>query len=223
MEAKNAINSTINIGDALKAGATGMVIATTLEMGIHAYRWNAGQISAKQWCRLVGRSVARNSANLIGTAVGAQCGATFGAQIGSSIGTTITPGVGTVIGGSIGILSGIFVGYLMGKGAEAVYDSVFDDIDSEQKQKEKLLQEALLYFNFQLKDITNERLFNDQRLSKIFKQKALWAHPDRRDGDHSEWHRLSTYYGFLRALLEQKKSDKEMLEKNIKKMQALQF
>jgi len=223
IEAKDAINSTINIKNALKAGAVGMVIATSIEMSIHSYRWTTGQISGKQWVRLFGRCICRNSGSLIGSAVGAQCGAMWGAQIGSSIGTTITPGVGTAIGGTIGIFSGIFFGYLMGKGAEAVYDSVFGDVHSEQQQKEKLLQEALLYFNFQPKDITNEKLFNERALSKIFKQKALRAHPDRRDGDSSEWHRLSTYYGFLKALLEQKTSDKKMMEKNMEKMQALQL
>eukprot|EP01083_Nonionella_stella_P035959 98094_1 len=222
-KARDAMNGTVSIDKALKVGAVGMAIATTIEMGIHAYRWNSGQISGKEWFKLLGRSLVRNSAAMVGTAVGGQCGAVLGCKIGVSVGSAINPGLGTAVGAGVGILCGIFFGYLMGKGAEVVYDEVFGELKSEEKKKEKILQEALLYFNFQPKDITNSRIFNEKRLQKIFKQRALYAHPDRRDGDHSEWYRLSMYYGFLKALLEQNNSDKEMVQTSMRKMQALQL
>eukprot|EP01084_Bolivina_argentea_P266386 451809_1 len=222
-KANDALNGTVSIKKAMKVGAIGMAIATTIEMGIHAYRWKTGQISGKEWCRLLGRSLVKNTASMVGTAVGGQGGAILGCKLGVSIGTAINPVLGTMVGGVVGVVGGILFGYLMGKGAEAVYDQVFSEIKSEEKQKEKLLQEALLYFNFQPKDIRNSKIFNEKRLKTIFKQRALFAHPDRRDGDHSEWYRLSTYYGYLKALLEQNETNKEMVEKSMEKMQALQY
>eukprot|EP01083_Nonionella_stella_P268931 909450_1 len=220
-QAKNSMNGTISMKRAIKAGAIGMGVATSIEMSWHAYRYQQGQICGKEWCRLLGKSLFRNSASLIGTAAGGQVGGLLGCKLGVAIGSTISPGLGTALGGGVGILCGIFFGYLMGKGAETVYEEYFPENKTEEQHKERLLKDALLYFNFLPKDIKNKRIFNEKMLKKLFKEKALRAHPDRRDGDHSAWYELSTHYGFLKALLEQNEADKKIVSKSIDEPQAI--
>eukprot|EP00483_Globobulimina_turgida_P001291 UN01293 len=176
-----------------------MIIASVAEMAINGYRWGTGQISGKEWVRLTGKIVVRNAA-----AFGGMAG---GAKLGAAIGTATCPGIGT----AVGIVAGAIAGFLCGKGASLLYENYFPD--GEESARKEAVKEALKYFHYQSKDIKKMRIFNKKELRRRFKQFALDAHPDRRDGDHTEWNILSQHYGILVGLCEESKENKKMVHK----------
>eukprot|EP01084_Bolivina_argentea_P311908 539947_1 len=215
VQATEALTKTMSANDVIKAGVIGMGIATCIEMCILGYRYQKDEISGKEWVRLVGKACARNSVSLVGTAVGGKLGAVTGCKIGAAMGTAINPVFGTVLGGTIGVFMGIVSGYLLGKGAETIYENAFPQNEKEEKTKKQLVKEALIYFHIQENDINNKNIFNEKLLKKLFHQFALNAHPDRKNGDYTEWYRLSTHYGVLKALVEQNSSNKEIVKNAI--------
>eukprot|EP00484_Ammonia_sp_Unknown_P008801 CAMPEP_0197079758 /NCGR_PEP_ID=MMETSP1384-20130603/213787_1 /TAXON_ID=29189 /ORGANISM="Ammonia sp." /LENGTH=357 /DNA_ID=CAMNT_0042518637 /DNA_START=40 /DNA_END=1113 /DNA_ORIENTATION=+ len=182
----------------LKTGAIGMVVVTIAELTMNAYRWHSGEISGKEWFRLAGKAIARNVA-----ACGGICA---GAKLGAAAGTAFCPGVGT----AVGLIAGVVFGYLAGQAAALLYEKYFPD--DEEKAKRESLEEALKYFHFQKADIKNTQKFNERELRKRFKAFALSAHPDKNEGDHTEWHILSTHYGILRGLCQSKAADKTLVQ-----------
>eukprot|EP01084_Bolivina_argentea_P255251 429265_1 len=207
--ATNALNNTMSIKDVTKAGSTGMLISTAMELTVHSFRLINNEISCKEWFRLTGKTISRNTVSLIGTAIGGKLGAIAGCHIGVTT-ATISAGFGKAIGGSVGIVSGMICGYVLGKTAEWIYEKYLPP--NEQHAKKKLVQEALIYFHFQEKDIKNKNVFNKRSLRKRFRQIALEAHPDRNIGDRTEWDRLSIYYGVLKALLQQNDESKDIVK-----------
>eukprot|EP01084_Bolivina_argentea_P087873 158659_1 len=215
LAAEQTLKNPLPMKKILKAGVSGMVIATAIEISVHGYRCFKGDISVREWIRLSGKTVLKNLAVLGGSSVGGYAGAWVGCKLGAWAGTTISPGVGTGIGASIGIVTGILMGYLSGKTTEYIYNYFLPS--NEDLAKQKLIEEALVYFHFQEKDVDNINVFNEKALKKKFRQFALDAHPDRRGGDHEEWHRLSTNYGILKALVEQNGQNKKLVTRMMKK------
>lgn len=185
----------------LNAGGITMVVGTLVEMAINGYRWYSGQISGKEWIRLTGKSVVRNGAVFAGMVAGA--------KIGAAAGTAATPGVGT----AVGIVAGAIIGLLCGYGASQLYEHIFPN--GEEQAKRDAVKEAIKYFHYQEKDIKNKKIFNKKQLKRRFKQFALDAHPDRRDGDHSEWDILSQHYGILMGLCEESDSAKKIVQETL--------
>ena len=51
-------------------------------------------------------------------------------------------------------------------------------------------------------EIGDKNKFNDALLRRIYLKLSALQHPDVRDGDHTQWLRLSAYYGILSAICE---------------------
>eukprot|EP01084_Bolivina_argentea_P101636 182179_1 len=182
----------------LKAGGVTMIIVSLAEMAVNGYRWYSGQISGKEWLRLTGKTIVRN--------VAAFGGMTAGAKIGALAGTALAPGVGT----AIGLVSGAVLGLLCGIAAGKLYERCFPN--GEEAARRDAVKEAVTYFHYQHKDIKNKKIFNKKELRRRFKLFALDAHPDRRDGDHSEWNILSQHYGILLGLCEESNTNKKVVQ-----------
>lgn len=200
---KVSLTTAIHSGRVFASGAVGAAVCIMAEFCYNACRYWKEDITGPEWVRLTGKSMVRNLV-IGGTSYGCSVG---GAKIGALLGTAVLPGLGSAIGFGIGLVSGILLGFYLGKKAEEIYEDVLPA--EEEAARRKILHEALLYFQLQKRDILNAKVFNKKTLHKKFRELAMHAHPDKRDGDHSEWYRLSTYYGVLKALLDENASNKK--------------
>eukprot|EP01084_Bolivina_argentea_P061250 111938_1 len=186
--AKKAVDTSSAYGNLMKSGAITCVVVSTIEMGIHAIRYYNGDISGKEWCRLVGKTWTKN--------IAAGIGATGGACIGVAVGTATCP----VLGTGVGFVCGLLFGFLMGYGAETVYNEYFPP---EKVAHQQAVDAALEYFHFKKKDIKNGQKFNTNMLKQRFRTYALETHPDRPGGSVQDWLELSSHYGILVGLLDE--------------------
>eukprot|EP00483_Globobulimina_turgida_P005285 UN05295 len=181
-QSSKLVYKTINVA---KNNAIATAIVTGIEISVLSCRYLAGSLSGPEFCRLTGKAIVRNIA--VGSALYAS------AKLGAAVGTAIAPGVGT----GVGIVCGLIFGFLAGKGAEYLYEKVFPN--DEELAKREMLNEALKYFQFKEKDIKDDKKFNKKELKRRFKGFALLHHPDRNNGDATEWLKLSEYYEYYQG------------------------
>eukprot|EP01084_Bolivina_argentea_P132113 233130_1 len=188
-------------------------VLTTLEMFIHGYKYGNNEISLREFWRLSGKSLTRNTASAISSALGAQIGLFTASQLGAEFGNSIFPGFGVIAASGIGLIAGMILSWTMGKIAENQYEKMFPS--DEEKTRRDLIHEALTYFHFNEQDIDNPNVFNEKRIKKEYRHAALNAHPDKNDGDDTKWNELSTHYGIVMGLLEQNNRNKKIVKKTV--------
>ena len=110
--------------------------------------------------------------------------------------------IGIAGGALIGLLCGFLTRYCLNKAYEKYY---FED---KAKLEKKMVEEALkLFFDDKDYDIDDEKKFNGKILRRTYRRLALIYHPQRPDGDLEEWYKLSSYYGILSGIWEEKTGD----------------
>ena len=82
-------------------------------------------------------------------------------------------------------------------------DSHFER-ERESKTRKAVLRRAMVFFLHDDRyDISDKSKFNDGLLRRIYHKLSALQHPEMRNGDHTQWLRLSAYYGILSAICEE--------------------
>ena len=71
------------------------------------------------------------------------------------------------------------------------------------KRTESQKEALWFFFHNEHYNIRDRNKFNDKILRRTYRRLAITCHPDKQDGDHAEWLRLSAYYGILTAMWEE--------------------
>ena len=163
-----------------------------------------GRIDEWEFAGLAGRTVAESSVLI--------CATVDGAKLGAAVGTAALPGVGT----AVGMVAGIIIGALAGWGTRKLIDYI---CPSEEQRKRnarmKAMREALAYFHFSPKQCRDPTQFNKKKIQRRFRRYALECHPDTNKGNNQKWLELSTHYGILMAMIENRMFEDKKLMREI--------
>eukprot|EP01084_Bolivina_argentea_P132016 232965_1 len=168
----------------------GAIIATGIEWALIWRQYHKKKISKKEAMILGGSALAVN---------GVSAAAFFGfMSLGAVMGTPLGP-VGTVIGSIVGAIA---CGIITRKCLNKLADEYF----KEKHENRTVLQKEAMHFFFgdEHYDIDDITKFNEKKLKREYHRLCLIYHPDRKNGDYIDWLKLSSYYGILTAICEEK-------------------
>ena len=178
-------------------------ILLACDLGVTWWKYHNGEIS---WRQLEMRSFQG-----VITVISTHFAALFGTQIGAwlvpcIVGLIGIPGAGIGIVSTIGgIIGGLLLAWITGKGLKRLFDKVNGN-DTERKRKQKQIEEALLFFGFNDKNMDK---LTEEELRKRYLKLAKVYHPDRGNYDSKQFVELTVQYGILKSIVKSKSVTKE--------------
>jgi len=96
--------------------------------------------------------------------------------------TKVCMGLGWTFGGPIGALIGGCIGFLASKGIDYVYEKYLPKNDEKNQYTKKIINDALIVFQYDPNDIYNHEIFNVATLRSRYRNLARDCHPNSING-----------------------------------------